>query len=520
MKCLATIVCISAILLSAGCDQVDRFVERGSNLREAGQYDEALRLYRKAVSASPDNEVAYLEIALTYDEYLKDKSNAVVAYEQYLEVANESVIKERAKEWLSEARSESGTSNLSERIFSDISVEKTDFENEAAERRMELQIKLLKDSLTSRYEGEVEKIRQQLLDAQEKIVTLERENSVYQDDTTYGDETLMLKQMSSNETLIAQLQTELEKQREDSSDVVKGLEMLQSLVTNLQYELQEKTQQAVLFTILNESNSLLTADCQALESRLHLAVNERDEFKGQLDVLKQNSAAASVDSTSGSVRVSPAMQGSFQSLSNTVAELNHKVSLHNRDRDTFVQTVERMRRVIDEKNGKLQQLQDQVDGLKTQTVSQADLKYYRDLITAEKEKRVQTDKMLYERTLQLKRLQQRYASLHQSYLDEAQRRQKVSAYLNQIQNEMNGKSSPGTRTTTRASVTTKRTAVTGTAARRTATRTYTVQQGDSMMKIARKVYGDQNKWTTIFEANRDTLDRPSQLRVGQVLKVP
>jgi tetratricopeptide (TPR) repeat protein len=514
MKWTTGIVCIIFLLLIAGCgNQAERFVERGSLLRDAGQYDEALKLYRKAIAVSPNYEDAYIAIALTYDEYLHDQSNAVVAYQQYLEIAQEPIIKERAQEWLAAAQNGSDQPDRSAFSSTVALPDAGGASSAAAERRADLQLKLLKESLTLRYEGEIEKIHQQLLDAQEKLITLERENSVYQADNTYGDETLLLKQLSSNETLIAQLQTELEQQREDSSDVVKGMELLQSLVTNLQHKLQDKIHQAVLFTILNESNSLLTADCQALEGRLQRATEDRDEYKVQLDYLKQNAAGTS--STGIAVNLSPAMQVSMRSLSNTVADLTRKVNLHNKERDTFVQTVGRMRSVIDDKNGKLKALQGQVTGLKTQTVSQVDLNYYHGLVIAEKEKRVRTDKLLYERTLQLKRLQQGYAALQQNYLEEAKRRREISAY---VANGMNPKSASVTRTATRTSNPQNRT--TPNRIVRTATRTYTVQQGDSLLKIARKIYGDQSKWTTIFEANRSQLDRPNRLRVGQVLRMP
>lgn len=49
---------------------------------------------------------------------------------------------------------------------------------------------------------------------------------------------------------------------------------------------------------------------------------------------------------------------------------------------------------------------------------------------------------------------------------------------------------------------------------------YTVQPGDSLSRIARQFYGQSSLWTIIFEANRDTLDDPSRIRVGQILKIP
>ncbi|MDZ4805042.1 MAG: LysM peptidoglycan-binding domain-containing protein [Candidatus Eisenbacteria bacterium] len=51
-------------------------------------------------------------------------------------------------------------------------------------------------------------------------------------------------------------------------------------------------------------------------------------------------------------------------------------------------------------------------------------------------------------------------------------------------------------------------------------RTYTVVAGDSLSKIAKREYGDGNKWPTIFEANRDKLKNPDLIHPGQVLVIP
>ncbi|MBM3788761.1 MAG: LysM peptidoglycan-binding domain-containing protein [Acidobacteria bacterium] len=50
--------------------------------------------------------------------------------------------------------------------------------------------------------------------------------------------------------------------------------------------------------------------------------------------------------------------------------------------------------------------------------------------------------------------------------------------------------------------------------------TYTVQPGDTLSKISKQHFGDANKYMRIFEANRDQLDDPNKIRVGQVLKIP
>jgi len=52
------------------------------------------------------------------------------------------------------------------------------------------------------------------------------------------------------------------------------------------------------------------------------------------------------------------------------------------------------------------------------------------------------------------------------------------------------------------------------------TRTYKVVGGDSLSKIAKKIYGDPNRWKEIFEANKDTLKNPDLIHPGQVLKIP
>ncbi len=54
----------------------------------------------------------------------------------------------------------------------------------------------------------------------------------------------------------------------------------------------------------------------------------------------------------------------------------------------------------------------------------------------------------------------------------------------------------------------------------TAQQTYTVQPGDTLSRISTKVYGVSNRWTEIFEANRDQLPSPNALQPGQVLRLP
>ena len=52
---------------------------------------------------------------------------------------------------------------------------------------------------------------------------------------------------------------------------------------------------------------------------------------------------------------------------------------------------------------------------------------------------------------------------------------------------------------------------------------YVVQAGDTLSRIAGKVYGDVSpaSWERIFEANRDGIgDNPSRINVGMELAIP
>lgn len=51
-------------------------------------------------------------------------------------------------------------------------------------------------------------------------------------------------------------------------------------------------------------------------------------------------------------------------------------------------------------------------------------------------------------------------------------------------------------------------------------RIYEVQRGDTLSAIAGRVYQDSGQWSRIYEANRDQLPTPGNLREGQKLVIP
>ncbi len=50
--------------------------------------------------------------------------------------------------------------------------------------------------------------------------------------------------------------------------------------------------------------------------------------------------------------------------------------------------------------------------------------------------------------------------------------------------------------------------------------TYTVKAGDTLEKIAAKVYGDSSQWRSIYETNRESLKSPNRIYPGQKLVIP
>ena len=55
---------------------------------------------------------------------------------------------------------------------------------------------------------------------------------------------------------------------------------------------------------------------------------------------------------------------------------------------------------------------------------------------------------------------------------------------------------------------------------KTAARTYTVQAGDTLGKIAAKFYEDGSRWKEIYEANKAQIADPDAIEVGQKLVIP
>ena len=51
-------------------------------------------------------------------------------------------------------------------------------------------------------------------------------------------------------------------------------------------------------------------------------------------------------------------------------------------------------------------------------------------------------------------------------------------------------------------------------------KTYVVQPGDTLGKIAKDQYGDASRWPEIHEANKEKIPDPNLIEVGQELRIP
>ena len=45
-------------------------------------------------------------------------------------------------------------------------------------------------------------------------------------------------------------------------------------------------------------------------------------------------------------------------------------------------------------------------------------------------------------------------------------------------------------------------------------------KGDCLWNIAKKVYGDGNKWVELYSANTNVINNPSLIYAGQVFVIP
>ena len=84
----------------------------------------------------------------------------------------------------------------------------------------------------------------------------------------------------------------------------------------------------------------------------------------------------------------------------------------------------------------------------------------------------------------------------------------------------NRTTSPSSSTTSSANSTRSAASNATSTASQLARATYTVERGDSLVKIADTLYADKDRWREIYELNKDKLKTPNVIRPGMKLKLP
>ena len=545
------------------------------------QFYDALNLYEKALEIDPQCEDAWLQLALLYDDFLNDKSNAVVAYREYVAIARNEATKERAQRWLAAAEADL---NADHGAAPEATIQNSHEVAKALEQR-ERQFKLLRSEMVNRYEGELEELRQELMNAQERVATLETENTMFRGRDPNGDVADLLDRIASNEQVIALLQMQVEQAMEDADEVYRGKAAMQALVTNLQTELRDARAQVGHADDLAESNALLMAECDLRLNRLRALEQQRNTLQLELREVRERAAeepavatlvvttevaevAAATVVTQTQTVASTDVVEALAATSNVLTKLEDQVASHAAERDNYVGILESLKQVVSDRDQELAELRQQLDELQDVGQVSLELKQVQALLEQEKEARARNDKLLYERTMQYKRLVQSYDALRTQYADEVQQRQRLGEYLARVQQEISGTPvstrpvaqagivptptpaatrstryavNTGSTTTPAPSPTPQLTSRTQSTTRepeqiraisliretglqplsaKVEGRFYKVQKGDSLVRIARAFYGDPAKWTLIYNENRSILDRPNSLRIGQTLKIP
>jgi len=504
-------------LFISSCDKKPKdaqlLVERGKALLDAGYTQDALELYRKASVKDPNCEDAYLQTGILYDEYLGDLQNAIIAYQKFLSVSQNPIMRERVQTWLLEARKgrdvqTSRKKDVAPRAGSDLN-----FEEELAQK--EEQFKMLKEQLVERYEAKLETLRQKLIEADDKAASLENENSILKSDTTKKEISRLVDALSSNEVVVAKLEAKIEEKSQENKTAVQSLKALQNMVAELQSKTYRSSPSLAADSVLSETNAMLLAKIDILSLRLKKLESENSALKQKLTLQEKPTLTESSEIYS---------DAKFESLifaTNKIADLEQKTSFLNQAKDNLISDLFKQRKLAEQKDSQLTALNEKYKQAREEALNS---KALQKSLQEEKKLGANWKKLFYDRTVSLKKLKQQYDNLYRRYQQELSRNKKISDTIASLQNDLSASGTaekPSYSYDSRQAYKTQTTKPKTRYARKSSKpRTYTVRRGDSLATIARRIYGDSEKWKLIYNANRDILNRPNQLRVGQILTIP
>ncbi|MCX6986460.1 MAG: LysM peptidoglycan-binding domain-containing protein [Lentisphaerae bacterium] len=112
IRVFSFIVSVAFILLLASCDEGGSnenrhpLFKKASNLKEKGKYSESAKAFEEYAKVNPDSAKTHLELAILYDDSLKDSFLAIYHYRRCLELEPNSQDKTNIEAWLEGAEKE------------------------------------------------------------------------------------------------------------------------------------------------------------------------------------------------------------------------------------------------------------------------------------------------------------------------------------------------------------------------------------------------------------------------------
>ena len=485
------------LVLSAGCgpqgNKSTDLVEQGVKYTESEQYDKALEYYKEAIRLDPESESAYLQMALLYDEYFNDKTNAVHAYIQYLKISKNEINKKKVEKWIREATKEIVNPKTPFSIGDSVAQAGSDRSYVLREKQFDA----IRRQLIDKYESKIDVLKNELFNIENKCAKLSNENILFRSDDKNSQMAELLNTIASNETIIATLQTQIESDKHEAHASLQAQKALQSIITNLQASLNLRLGRDNNVTELIKSNEFLLAENNELQNEMKNVIQDDKLLKIQMAALKRKYAHSTLSSQNivtkkPTIPLTPELLQAFENAKKELVELKRRERFNRQERRKFIETISALR----------VQISNEDNNLKKSTKAASEVRKLKVELDRERSTVKQREKQLYARTLQLKKMQQSYLNLKKQYLSEIQKSKKINSAVTDIKKE------------------TVDTAPSVSVPVSSSKREYIVKSGDSLMKISEKVYGDKNKYKNIYNANKATLKKANRLKVGQVLIIP
>ncbi len=366
MKSLAQWCCLFfLIVFVAGCgksdtsgvskDKVSFLYRSGVQKYEVGDYDSALSYFEKALQLDPKHESALLDVGILYEDYKKETSKAMDAYQQYLLLHPDGKKAEMVKGWLMKLAVNSGVDVVlpekgetpKQGALLEVN-SKTLEENKKLRKEIDALKAKIKDSKQALSESENildrknKALSKELDQVKEKVTSLEGELSQKSD----------TKEKESSK-LIAQLQAKLKQQEirqiQGKQDLLKSVEVLQKRIREFEVERKElvKGEEGVAASLDRlkkekeelESDSLRSKDdLQRLKEAFATATEERARLNSMLQE-KDGTIGALKGLVAKSAQSKAFKDSERKAFERQIALLRQKIKILEQDRKNYMSMI-------------------------------------------------------------------------------------------------------------------------------------------------------------------------------------